>query len=120
MNEPGVPFKYDKVMMRSLYLSPTSTDHYRPKTIKTHTKFVTDLKFALTGDAFASVGSDAKIFIYDGKTGETLAQIVDSPHTCVHYLVSTIKVDVNARDFILNVECRELEPGQQICIDLSC
>ncbi|RPD75554.1 WD40 repeat-like protein [Lentinus tigrinus ALCF2SS1-7] len=58
----GVPFKYDK-------------------TIKTHTKFVQDVRFAPSGDYFASVGSDYKIFLYDGKTGETLGEFTDSPHT---------------------------------------
>ncbi|KAI0084155.1 WD40-repeat-containing domain protein [Irpex rosettiformis] len=58
----GVPFKYDKA-------------------IKTHTKFVQDIKYASSGDQFVSVGSDAKIFLYDGKTGDTLAEITDSPHT---------------------------------------
>ncbi|KAI0687680.1 WD40 repeat-like protein [Cytidiella melzeri] len=58
----GVPFKYDKA-------------------IKTHTKFVQDIKYASSGDHFASVGSDAKIFIYDGKTGETRGEIKDSPHS---------------------------------------
>ncbi|OBZ67657.1 putative WD repeat-containing protein C9G1.05 [Grifola frondosa] len=51
----GVPFKYEK-------------------TIKTHTKFVQDVRYAPSGEQFASVGSDAKIFIYEGKTGETLGK----------------------------------------------
>lgn len=58
----GAPYKYDK-------------------TIKTHTKFVHDVRYAPSGDQFASVGSDSKIFIYDGKTGETLGEITDSPHS---------------------------------------
>ncbi|KAF6764248.1 WD-repeat-containing protein [Ephemerocybe angulata] len=57
----GVPFKYDK-------------------TIKTHTKFVQDVQFSPSGDQFVSVGSDSKIFLYDGKTGETLAEVTESPH----------------------------------------
>ncbi|KAI0763094.1 WD40 repeat-like protein [Trametes elegans] len=65
----GVPFKYDK-------------------TIKTHTKFVQDVRFAPSGDQFASVGSDYKIFLYDGKTGDTLGEIVDSPHTGTIYACS--------------------------------
>ena len=28
-----------------------------------------------------SVGSDSKIFIYDGKTGDTVSEVDDSPHT---------------------------------------
>ncbi|OAX35074.1 WD40 repeat-like protein [Rhizopogon vinicolor AM-OR11-026] len=57
----GVPFKYDK-------------------TIRTHTKYVQDVQFGPSGDHFASVGSDSKIFLYDGKTGETVAELTDSPH----------------------------------------
>ncbi|KAG3229892.1 WD40 repeat-like protein [Suillus brevipes Sb2] len=57
----GVPFKYDK-------------------TIRTHTKFVQDVQFGPSGDHFASVGSDSKIFLYDGKTGETITELTDSPH----------------------------------------
>ncbi|KAL6306374.1 WD40 repeat-like protein [Sparassis latifolia] len=58
----GAPYKYDK-------------------TIKTHTKFVQDVQYAPSGDQFASVGSDSKIFLYDGKTGETLGEFTESPHT---------------------------------------
>ncbi|PCH35254.1 WD40 repeat-like protein [Wolfiporia cocos MD-104 SS10] len=58
----GAPYKYEK-------------------TIKTHTKFVQDVRYSPSGDHFASVGSDAKIFLYDGKTGETLGEITDSPHS---------------------------------------
>ncbi|THH29175.1 hypothetical protein EUX98_g5012 [Antrodiella citrinella] len=58
----GVPFKYDK-------------------TIKTHTKFVQDVRYGSSGDHFASVGSDAKVFVYDGKTGNTLGEFNDNPHT---------------------------------------
>jgi len=50
------------------------------KTIRTHTKFVQDVQFGPSGDHFASVGSDSKIFLYDGKTGETVAEFTDSPH----------------------------------------
>ncbi len=51
------------------------------KTIKTHTKFVQDVRVAPSGDHFASVGSDFKIFVHDGKTGETLGEFTESPHT---------------------------------------
>jgi len=58
----GAPYKYEK-------------------SIKTHTKFIQDVRYAPSGDHFASVGSDSKVFVYDGKTGETLGEITDSPHT---------------------------------------
>ncbi|KAI0036110.1 WD40 repeat-like protein [Vararia minispora EC-137] len=48
------------------------------KTISTHTKFVQDVRYSATGDHFASVGSDGKIFIYDGKEGETLSEVADA------------------------------------------
>ncbi|KAG5644698.1 hypothetical protein DXG03_007921 [Asterophora parasitica] len=51
------------------------------KTIKTHTKFVQDVQYAPSGDHFVSVGSDAKIFLYDGKTGDTINEFTASPHT---------------------------------------
>ncbi|KAF8636915.1 hypothetical protein AX17_003166 [Amanita inopinata Kibby_2008] len=57
----GAPYKYEK-------------------TIKTHTKFVQDVRYAPSGNMFASVGSDAKIFLYDGKTGDTIHELKDSPH----------------------------------------
>jgi WD40 repeat protein len=50
------------------------------QTIKTHTKFIQDVRYAPSGDHFASVGSDSKIFLYDGKEGTTIGEFVDSPH----------------------------------------
>ena len=40
-----------------------------------------DIKYAPSGNHFFSVGSDAKIFLYDGKEGETLGDFSDSPHS---------------------------------------
>ncbi|KAF8348597.1 WD40-repeat-containing domain protein [Amanita rubescens] len=57
----GAPYKYEK-------------------TLKTHTKFVQDVRYAPSGNVFASVGSDSKIFLYDGKTGDVLHEVTDSPH----------------------------------------
>ena len=53
---PGVPFKYERM-------------------IQTHDRFVQDVRYAPSGDVFISVGSDSKIFLYDGKTGDTLAEL---------------------------------------------
>ncbi|KAF7980578.1 hypothetical protein HWV62_37755 [Athelia sp. TMB] len=50
------------------------------KVIKTHTKFVQDVRYAPSGDHFASVGSDCKLFIYDGKTGDTVADVTNGIH----------------------------------------
>ncbi|EJC99333.1 WD40 repeat-like protein [Fomitiporia mediterranea MF3/22] len=57
----GVPFKYEK-------------------TIKTHTKFVQDVRYSANGDHFASVGSDSKVFLYEGKTGEPLGECSGEVH----------------------------------------
>lgn len=57
----GVPFKFDKI-------------------IKTHTKFVQDVKYARSGDYFASVGSDYKVFLYDGKSGDELGEFTGEEH----------------------------------------
>ncbi|KAG9041224.1 WD40 repeat-like protein [Tulasnella sp. UAMH 9824] len=56
----GVPYKFEK-------------------TIQTHNRFVQDVQFSPNGDLFASVGSDSKVFIYDGKTGDTKHEL-PSPH----------------------------------------
>ena len=42
--------------------------------IHTHTNFVHDVRYAPSGDHFASVGSDGKVFLYDGKAGDTLGE----------------------------------------------
>lgn len=47
----AVPFKYDKI-------------------ISTHSRFVRDVAYSPNGELFASVGSDGKLFFYEGKTGE--------------------------------------------------
>ena len=36
-----------------------------------HTRFIQDVKYAPSGDLFASIGSDYKAFLYDGKTRGT-------------------------------------------------
>jgi WD repeat-containing protein 1 (actin-interacting protein 1) len=52
------------------------------QTIKSHTptKFVTDVRFSPSGDHFASTGSDAKSFLYDGKTGDVLGEFEGDAH----------------------------------------
>ncbi|KAH7100572.1 WD40 repeat-like protein [Auriculariales sp. MPI-PUGE-AT-0066] len=52
----GVPFKYQK-------------------TITTHTRFVQDVQYAPDGSTFVSVGSDYKVFLYDGQSGDTLGEL---------------------------------------------
>jgi len=64
----GVPFRYDK-------------------TIHAHTKFVQDVRYAQSGDHFASVGSDGKIFLYDGKAGEILGEFSEG-HSGTAYALS--------------------------------
>ena len=43
--------------------------------IRTHTRFVQDVRYSASGDHFVSVGSDGKMFLYDGKDGSTVAEI---------------------------------------------
>ncbi|KAI0281822.1 quinon protein alcohol dehydrogenase-like superfamily [Russula aff. rugulosa BPL654] len=57
------------------------------KTIKTHTKFALDVRYAPSGDHFASVGSDGKVFLYDGKVGDSLGEFSES-HTGTSYALS--------------------------------
>lgn len=58
----GTPYKYNK-------------------TIRTHTKFVQDVQYAPSGDVFVSVGSDFKVFLYDGKTGEMTVDLGEKLHS---------------------------------------
>lgn len=54
----GAPYKYNR-------------------TIRKHSKFVYDVKFSPDGTQLVSVGADAKIFIYDAKTGDDIAELID-------------------------------------------
>ncbi|KAH9440827.1 hypothetical protein MJO29_004716 [Puccinia striiformis f. sp. tritici] len=45
------------------------------KTIRTHSRFVQAVEYAKDGSLFASGGSDSKLFIYDGSTGDTICQL---------------------------------------------
>lgn len=39
-----------------------------------------DVRYASSGDQFASVGSDSKAFLYDGKTGDVLGEFAGDAH----------------------------------------
>ncbi|KAI8811106.1 WD40-repeat-containing domain protein, partial [Cladochytrium replicatum] len=61
----GVPFKYNK-------------------TIRDHTRFVQCVRFSSgEGNHFVSAGMDAKLFLYDGKTGDKVAELsaAENSHT---------------------------------------
>ena len=59
----GAPFKYNTSMRGN------------------HNKFVYGTAFSPDGASLVSVGSDRKIWVYDGKTGEPQRQIGDGVHT---------------------------------------
>lgn len=66
----GAPYKYNK-------------------SSRNHTKFVYDVKFSPDGSKLVSVGADAKIFLYDGKTGDDIGELSDpSGHTGSIFAVS--------------------------------
>ncbi|EEB08238.1 actin cortical patch component Aip1 [Schizosaccharomyces japonicus yFS275] len=52
----GVPYKFNR-------------------SLRTHTKFVFDVRYSPNDDYFASVGADGKLFLYDGKTGDVSKEI---------------------------------------------
>ncbi|UZJ56395.1 hypothetical protein CBS101457_005715 [Exobasidium rhododendri] len=58
----GVPFKY-------------------AKSFSTHKGFVQSVAYAPSGSSFVSVGSDGKIFLYDGSTGEMQSTLTDEGDT---------------------------------------
>ena len=51
-----------------------------------------DVRYSPSGDHFASVGSDSKVFLYDGNTGDTIAEFTDDSHTGT--IVSLVLVEV--------------------------
>ncbi|KAF9422411.1 hypothetical protein BGZ94_008590 [Podila epigama] len=57
----GVPFTFNKI-------------------IRDHTRYVQEVKFSNNGDFFVSVGSDGKIFLYDGKTGDKIKELSTAEH----------------------------------------
>ncbi|PVF98501.1 putative actin interacting protein 1 [Serendipita vermifera] len=58
----GAPYKYEKTM-------------------RNHTNFVQDVRYAPSGDLFVSVGSDRNIVLYDGKTGDVVSELGDKIHS---------------------------------------
>ncbi|KAI8923046.1 quinon protein alcohol dehydrogenase-like superfamily [Entophlyctis helioformis] len=52
----GVPFKFNK-------------------SLTNHSRFVQCVRYSPNGDFFVSTGSDGKVFIYDGKTGDNIAEL---------------------------------------------
>ena len=59
----GPPFKFNKSMK----------DH--------HTNFVQGVAFSPDGERLVSVGSDRKIFLWDGKTGDLVSQVEDKDNS---------------------------------------
>eukprot|EP01121_Diplochlamys_sp_Union-15-3_P010046 TRINITY_DN2776_c0_g1_i2.p1 TRINITY_DN2776_c0_g1~~TRINITY_DN2776_c0_g1_i2.p1 ORF type:complete len:618 (+),score=129.89 TRINITY_DN2776_c0_g1_i2:52-1854(+) len=55
---PGPPFKYER-------------------SIKDHQRFINCIRFSPDGSKFASVGSDKKGFVYDGKDAQKLGELKD-------------------------------------------
>jgi len=74
------PFRAATAGDDSMIIFHSGAPYKYEKTINTHSRFVQDVKYSPSGDHFASVGSDSKFFLYDGKTGETVAEFTDSPH----------------------------------------
>lgn len=61
----GVPFKY-------------------AKTIRTHKGFVQGLSYAPNGTQFVSAGSDGRLFVYDGATGDNPQPLIDGADDVAH------------------------------------
>ncbi|KAJ3110660.1 hypothetical protein HK100_002959 [Physocladia obscura] len=53
---PGVPFKFEKSLTE-------------------HSRFVQCVRYSPNGDYFVSAGMDAKLFLYDGKTGNLISEL---------------------------------------------
>ncbi|CAG8532420.1 8346_t:CDS:10, partial [Racocetra persica] len=53
-------------------------------TIRDHTAFVQSVKFSPDGEKLVTVGSDKKVFLYEGKTGSKLSCLSDAVATDSH------------------------------------
>lgn len=73
------PFMTDLRSLSSPRSNPNSFLHGTPykyqKTIRTHTKFVQAVEYASDDSLFASAGSDGKLFLYDGSTGDQVGEL---------------------------------------------
>lgn len=47
------------------------------KTLNEHQRFVNVVRYSPSGEQFASGGADGRLFVYEGKTGELLAELGD-------------------------------------------
>jgi WD40 repeat protein len=67
----GVPFKFNK-------------------SIKDHSRFVQCVRYSPNGEQFLSSGSDSKIYLYDGKSGDAIVELstAESAHKGGVYSVS--------------------------------
>lgn len=83
----AVPFKYDKM-------------------ISTHSRFVRDVAYSPNGEMFASVGSDGKLFVYEGKAGEVKGEADRGGATST--LVSPVKTSERTAEHCC---CRWRAPG---------
>lgn len=54
------------------------------KALTTHQKFVQAVAFAPNGEVFVSAGSDGKIFLYNGSTGDAIGPLVDASGDAAH------------------------------------
>ncbi|KAJ2098334.1 WD40 repeat-like protein [Coemansia sp. S100] len=60
-------------------------------TLKEHSGFVMDAKYAPSNEYFVTAGADKKLFLYDGKTGDLVRQVAantESPHMGSIYAVA--------------------------------
>ncbi|KAI9507289.1 WD40 repeat-like protein [Russula earlei] len=81
------PFRAATAGDDNLIVFHQGTPYRYDKTIKTHTRFVQDVRYAPSGDHFASVGSDGKVFLYDGKAGEAVDEFPEG-HAGTAYALS--------------------------------
>lgn len=65
------------------------------QTLKAHTKFVHSVSYAGSGTHFISAGSDAKVFLWDGLSGELAAEFVDGRDAHKGSVVSKMSILVS-------------------------
>lgn len=72
---------YPACIGRMTECPPQGTPYKYQKSITTHSRFVQDVRYSPSGDLFVSVGSDSKIFLYNGDNGDTVHDFGGGVHS---------------------------------------
>ena len=71
-------------MCRCVYNNLPPVIWVKKKNKKTHTNFISCVRFSPDGDSFVTVGNDRKIVLYNGQDGSKIREIADEKSNGAH------------------------------------